>query len=878
MAKEIKKCQFFDKNILNDTFSDRCRYNNTLFNKISENLEEYIKLNALTHYSGTIQLPVTCDDPWKVSKDIQTKLISSIKDIPCDIHMFTTCVDTTIEKNNELPIFESVSSMKKHITEIMSNRKYETTIPTKLDNIINYWQNLLFINRNKIDVYRNIISIINTYYDNKKVLGDSFFNKNSSEEENNNDDNNSLLFTENVVTNVTENYDKQPEYEQCNGSCSMFNNKECLKCIISNGPKSSKICKMCESSYLARYEDTCLACYINVEHIKQKKLSQPKYKSKINLITYKYENWINTSHKYSSLGIPCVHFTILKNQQMAKQSKTILTFLQNLLGNEYLINLHTSFNRSTCPSINAIMFSWKNMDYDFTTKLYNKDNKNNSWEPICRTFISQQGITLFNKLQIVLEEFKKHPIKYNPYMILETDGDITIEKKDIDWTKINSDIIHDYTPKINSIPVPIEQTKELRAVELIAEHMRKNKFRVNHDNTVWTHISSSKMTYKSMWKTVEDFVNDMSVLFRADESLVSSKEFVIHALNKPTTDIVLYSAIPRMKMSYRMIEFADGFLDINSMCIYKEQNNFPCYTYFPNVKLSTIYEEIETKFIEVSTWYNACSRSGLWYIEYLADLINQLVPTRFHNDVLFHVGDDWGNLSNYLIVPFLKLFPEHMHHEVRSNITQPHQKLYKDSLAPIMFPKSNMKTIEQSLDLSYGNLESVFKCGSIHNTDIMIVSENPNLKGHSYVTAGFDEETDSIMKGLPYILIYTALCYNARRKRHLRLYKLPVYDTITPAKHEKFSEACDYLYSITHTDVQYESDPDPIWINAFSKDTIAYKRYTCVRNDIIIPVDEVVNNNNTLVNNTVIPKKRGRKLKIPVGLIKDSNSPPAYEA
>jgi hypothetical protein len=366
---------------------------------------------------------------------------------------------------------------------------------------------------------------------------------------------------------------------------------------------------------------------------------------------------------------------------------------------------------------------------------------------------------------------------------------------------------------------------------------------------------------------VEDFVNDISLNSEEDEALVTSKkDFIIHALNKPTTDQVLYSAIPRMKMSYRMIEFADGFLDINNMCIYKEQNSFPCYRYFPDIRLSTIYEEMEKNFINVSQWYKVCIGSGLWYIEYLADLINQLVPTYSHNNVLFHIGDDWDKISSYLIVPFLKLFPADMNHEVRSAITQPQQKLYKTSLAPVIFPKSNMKMIEQSLDLSHGNLESILKCGSIHNTDMTIATENPNLKGHAYVTSTLELDTRLIIKDLPYILIYTALCYNARRNRHMCLHKLPVYDIITPDKHEKFSEACDHLYSVTHNYINYIHDPYPELIKAFSKDTIAYKCYTYVNNHNIIT--------STLDTQS---KKRKRTAKISSGSVKDIN-PPAYEA
>jgi hypothetical protein len=868
--------KFLNKECLNETFFNRCRSSNSLFNKINDNFEEYIKTNILTYYSGHIQLPITCDDSWLLAINTQNKLIRSVNEFPCNTHIITTCIDIHNEPNNssEKKEIKSFSDLNIHIKKITSDMTYEKfRMPNdKLDIIINYWENLLFISKDNKDLFNYISGVLNNYYTSKELLGDNYFNP-SAEEDNTISP---LGYIEVVTNKVKEMYDIPDIYDntKCRGKCTaMYNKKEpCDQC---KKEKELKECKNCGNNYKAEYEELCYNCYIDVELEKEKKIWNKKLTNYKKLNNNKFETWISQNNNlYTLTGRPCIQFTILKTQQSVDKTKDILKFIQNLLGNDYIIHLHTSFSRASCPSINALMYAWKNIDYNYTIKLINKNN--NEWVPACKTFVTKMGFPLFDKLKIILEEFEKHPSqKYNPYMVLEVDSNVDKSNNDstIDWTKTNnSDATNDYKSKVNTIPTPIEENESLQAIEVFAKFMCDNGYRVNEDNTVWVHNKSTKMTFEKTC-SIDKFFNRVALRLSAkDKALVDTqKQYIISALEDSGSDNILYSAIPRIKQSYRMIEFNDGFLDLVNKCIYKEQNEIPCYICYNDVKLSSIYEEIESNFIGISQWYKVCLRSGLWYIEYLYNLYNQLQVTISNRNILIHIGNNYDQLI-FLLNPFLKLFPTDINNKVKTTINQAEAKKLQSVPSPVVFQKSNIKLLEQCLELYESK---VLKCGSIHNSNQSFVENNSNFKEHVYsnlyLDTSLEEDEYTTFKELPYIVIFTALCSNAVINRTQSLYKLPVYENITPSKQEIFNRACDYLYGVTHTNVYHSKDPEVQLSKAFTTDLIAYQNNTIINNNIVnIPI----NNPLPIVDTQPAKKRRGRPRK---ELIIRDTLPPAYE-
>jgi hypothetical protein len=863
---------FLSKERLNDKFSDRCRLSNSFLNKINDKFEDYIKSNILTYYSGYIQLPITCDNPWLLARGTQNKIIKSVNDFPCNTSLITTCIDIHNEINTEPFKFKSFSDLKLHIKTICTDIKYEkfSISNDNLNLIINYWQNLLFIYKDNKELFNYISGVLDNYYTTKELLGDSYFNPSIEE-----DDNISPLgYIEVATMKVKERYNIPDIYDntECRGKCTaMYNKKEpCEECKRENEPS---ICKNCSNSYKAKYEELCYNCYIDVELEKEKKIWNKKIAMYKKLNNKKFETWISCTHKYTLIGRPCIYFTMLKNQQTNSKTKDILNFLQNLLGNDFIIHLNAKFNKSSCPPINALMYAWKNIDYNYTIKLFNKNN-NNDWIPTCKTFVTKTGFPLFDKLKTILEEFEKCPSDYNPYMILEVDNNADKSNNDnaIDWTKTdNPDSTNDYISKVNSIPTPIEENKRLQAIEVFAKYMCDNGHRVNHDGTVWAHNKSTKMTFEQKNDTIDDFFNRVTLrLSEGDAALVEAhKQYVNYALKDSKSDDILYSAIPRMKMSYRMIEFNDGFLDIINRCIYKEQYTIPCYICYNDVKLSSIYEEIESNFIGISQWYKVCMRSGLWYIEYLYNLYSQLQVNMSNRDILIHVGNNYDQLI-FLLNPFLKLFPADTINKVMNTINQVEAKKLQSALSPAIFPDSSMKLVKQCLELCE---KQVLKCGSIHNSSQSVTDPNSNLKEHIYLNTYLEKSSYKVVKELPYIVIFTALCSNAVINRTQSLYKLPVYENITPSKQEIFNRDCDYLYAVNHVDIDHDDDQEIQTSKAFSYDVIAYQNNTIINNNIVnIPINAQLQ----IADTQTAKKRRGRPRKEPIDVVKDA-LPPAYE-
>lgn len=855
MSIVVKDVYINDK--LNNVYSQISRSETFLNSKLSNELDSYLSDNTLSFYLCTIEVPFYERNPWKLAQIYQDKLISKTNELAEHVHIVTCCIDFYQPKKLNLK-FSKLKEWTTLCTSISEDYYYDTiNFPSNhLDIIINFWMCLKYQFSNDKKFINYIDNMITLYNEKESLLGDNIILMNKPEDEG------PLSFIEETVKRIEARYNIPLEYE-AGCICQAYGKPLCNDC--KSKPTTFK-CINCGNNHAAKHEKLCLNCYIDEELSIEK--NKKKNKNKNKYIPYRIEKWITMSHTPSGIGYPIINLTIIKNQQKnpTKINNIITENIHNIVG-KCTIQKH-SINKSKNPIITAIMFTWKNINHEYIIHSLNKGKDKKDWNPACRTVFTSDGMNAYYIFKKILNEFKNSNTEYNPYITLE-----------ILSQQLNSEIVI----KKN---IPIEYNSRLQAIEVVAELMRKKLYYINRDGSIWEHKEGTKMTYKLLKDQVESFYNNLLLILDGENLRLvkQERESVIHAFKSPDVDTIIYSEIPRIKMTYRMIELADGYLDIINKCTYTSQNNHPCSVFWPDIKIATIYDDLSSKFLKKSIWYKTCISSSLWYIEYLADLYNQLLPTIIYKYILNHVG---GNIDGliFLLTPFLKLFPENMSCQIRTTINEAKQKQLQSILSPLLFPRSNMKLLQQNEELLDGNIP-LLKCNGVHNSNISLKTDDNTtiLKEHSYADNIIFESKSmmSVYKEIPYIIFYCALCSFAQENKLVSLYKLPHYSEISDYNNEKFKISADFLYEIEHEHSFPEEEELPKTNFAFSEDTIAWKHKTHYINKLnnINNIEELTDNikykDNSINTTQQVKKKRGRppKVNLHVHIHPISHDPP----
>jgi hypothetical protein len=718
--------------------ADATRRETSLFTDLHIDLEDVIRKHHLTSYLATIILPIHDMDPWTTILKYQDLIMSNVHEIATDIFMLTSSIEhhSSVVGLKELQKITSVDVWNTMAHAIATDPYYDQLVMREeyFEKIINFWECLKYLNNDNIEFRDFIDKKLAHYYSTKTLLNDD------------------ALYTKPITKKTNQNALKYQIITRYNvpmsieaSKCSCYGLNDCEYC------KSLTIvqkCQMCSKPFLAEYESLCLDCYVSKALVKPKQEYLLKQE-----ISSRIEAWICSKHNPKSLGRPHLHLAIIKAQELdaRRTNKLITKHLNDLIKNTCYISVRNN-NRATNPCINAIGYTWKNIENLYTFNRINRFvfNKSSQYRdepiPLARTFFTKKGQEMFDVMTKLVQKYRNEgTFEHNPCTTLETE-----------FTEEDDDAIQESTNYKS-----VEFGVQLRAIELIASHMRSEGYAINYDGTIWQKVKGTKMTYMKETMTLELFYNRVLLHFQENIKLFEHQKDIIKCtLLDSGCNHLLHSPIPRIKMSYRMVELADGFFDIVNLCFYRNQIEHPCWQYWNGIRVDTVYETIERKFLnDKSLWWKTCNSCQLWYVEYLADLYDQLLPKIMYRYILSHVGDNTDGLI-FLLTPLLNFFPKDMFCEIRNTLNSATNKRVEKMYGPVLFPYSSNKALQQHIDFV-----PTWKSNGMHNSKERIATqEMACVREHSYVKdIIFDDRcSDTVIEEIPYIIIYTSLCSNAQ--------------------------------------------------------------------------------------------------------------------
>ena len=399
---------------------------------------------------------------------------------------------------------------------------------------------------------------------------------------------------------------------------------------------------------------------------------------------------------------------------------------------------------------------------------------------LARTVFTEKGNNYFDKFNMFVQEILENPSlrEHNPCTTLET-------TYQLDKVITKEDEIHK----------PIEINENLQATDIIVNILIKEKKYVNKDNTIWEKVHGTKMTFKKTNLTVDTLIHKLS------RKLGKHRDFVLSYLNDIKEDLMapyidedLIRPVPRISMTYRMIELKDGFFDIINKCIYREQDHFVCWIYCPTISVDKMYDLINTNLLNKNNLYwQTAIAFGIFYIEYFADLYQQNLPRSNFKDIFCQVSDNPSVLL-YLISPMSCLYPAEMQTII---LSQMKLACSETKMNPVIYPESSIKLIDDNILLNKKGITRSGSCHLLNKTDIQSqCSKNKDITKfhflHKHDTTDFYPIVD--IDEAIYIILFTGLCSLARDNKWSRLYKFPIYETMPDKNKNIFQQSMEYLY------------------------------------------------------------------------------------
>jgi hypothetical protein len=178
-------------------------------------------------------------------------------------------------------------------------------------------------------------------------------------------------------------------------------------------------------------------------------------------------------------------------------------------------------------------FVWKNIENIFCYDHFN------NWRfktPLARTAFTSLGRSLYIILNKIVDDYKRNPKSHNPCTTLETFFDPHEEN---------------LVQSMTAVHKPIETNRQLQAIEIVVQAMRKYDWVINRDGTVWIKIKESKMTYKDSGMDIEALMGRIMLTLAENVELVQTNAVHIkNALRDFGCDDLLCSPVPRIIASY----------------------------------------------------------------------------------------------------------------------------------------------------------------------------------------------------------------------------------------------------------------------------------------------------------------------------------------
>ena len=765
------------KNLESNYFTET-RNKTALFSSVQKILDPTEEQNLSSH-AYTI-VPSTKDlFVWSKISEYNEILMSNINFINENIYIMSSCIEH--EESKDIPkIMKNINTWKKwsdFAANIVSKQVQMNEFPSdSLAIILNFWHAMLYFYFDDEEYVIEIEKIINKYREKNGLIGDD------------------ECFEKNKISLSYEEKQKAEKFEKCkqkwqenynnpsiikvdsNCSCGSVIHGEIYICDYCKKKPTFFRCKSCFSFHHAEHEELCYECYMQN---KKDIFEENNYilKATINIENNKtIESWIIENHNLTTIGRPCIQLAIIKDSSTNKTNDIIIDKIHSLIKNCEVVT--KNFNRSKNKAVSSICFSWKNIENLYCITMTTTKHR----KCIARTVFTKLGCNYFHQFNKLINDYKNTIKEYNPCTTLETTFQLTNNLLD--------------QPEI--INKPVEYNESLQATDVIVKILLKEQKYINKDNMVWEKVKGTKMTFRNTERDVDSVINKISFQLGREKDLVKSQiNEIKNALTDDGIDEVLITPVPRITMTYRMIELKDGFYDIIHKCIYKDQNQFACWIYCPTISIDDIYNLLETKLLNRNNLYWETSITfGVFYIEYFADLYQQHLPRFLYNNIFCQVSDNLPVLL-YLISPMVCIYPIDLHCEVSETFSKV-KKAYQDrTLNPILYSSSSLKLIEENI---IANKRGLLKSGSYHlNKQDPYVDENEAasimMQRHFLVKHHVTDLTPiTDIDEAIYIILFTGLCSFAKDNKWDRLYKFPVYNTMPKKNIDNFNMSMQFLF------------------------------------------------------------------------------------
>ena len=433
------------------------------------------------------------------------------------------------------------------------NKKEETfKFPfDALSIILNFWHAMLFINYEDQEFVEKIQQILEMYKKYNNLIGDEDCYERLYQQIKNTNEPKKNEYMVRMYDHFKEEY-INPSILYSDPNCSCNGLTECDYCKTK--PEYSS-CSKCNKDYLYRYNrNVCMVCYIN-DNINYSKIHTIN-NTDVKKTTYNIEQWIVENHKLVLLGRPCLIMSLVKGPSKKKANQQIIENLYSLVKDCDIVC--KNFNRSQNKALSGFGMTWKNIENKYCYTMV-------GWA-LARTVFTEKGCNYFDKFNSFIQEIQQNinnTRDHNPCTTLET-----------------TYLIEQVVEKEDEIHKPIEINETLKAVDIVVSFLLKSSQYVNRDGSIWKKVSHTKMTFKKTKKDISSFLDKLLFILGHDKELVKSQLSEIKtALSDSDIDENLITPVPRISMTYRMIELKDGFFDIINKCIYRDQNEFACWIY-----------------------------------------------------------------------------------------------------------------------------------------------------------------------------------------------------------------------------------------------------------------------------------------------------------
>jgi len=185
------------------------------------------------------------------------------------------------------------------------------------------------------------------------------------------------------------------------------------------------------------------------------------------------------------------------------------------------------------------------------------------------------------------------------------------------------------------------------AINRATYYMEQNCLAICNGN-IYNKNPKSKMTWE-FYMSIDQCVGIF--LSHENSEIIQNKGKIVDLMKTEGQRL-----FPKIKLDYKWVEFADCFLFIGLGLVYKDQNEYPCFSYFPTIT----YEQIKSNDTNLvpTRWLEILSNSKLdMDKKFLSKLYSLLLP-RVHKDTVLYILGPPDSGKTTAIDTVVRLIPD----------------------------------------------------------------------------------------------------------------------------------------------------------------------------------------------------------------------------